>query len=156
MEEGAFTLPKRAGAPPETSKPDPSLRTPHSQLSQNAPADMQEALLERALALEGVHQAESLVSVPGARAFVLAEALAGGPAEAFQRGREFAHLHPPRDGSLHMTLPPAVAEEVYGKGWGEPHPVSGTPMVYGPRDEEELEVIWRLVQASYRFARGGQ
>lgn len=154
MGESAFTLPNRSGPPPETSKPDPALRSPHSQLSQNAPADTQEALLERALSLDGVHEAESLVSVPGARAFVLAEPLAGGPGDAFQAGREFAHLHPPRDGSLHMTLPPMVAEGVYTKGWGEPHPVSGTPMVYGPRDEEELEVIWRLVQASYQFARG--
>ena len=56
--------------------------------------------------------------------------------------------------SLHMTLPPELADEAFEKGWGEPHPYSGTPLIYGPRDEHELEVVWRLLQASYEFARG--
>ena len=34
-----------------------------------------------------------MISVPGARAFVLEEEATGGPAEAFMIGREFAHLH---------------------------------------------------------------
>jgi hypothetical protein len=102
-----------------------------------------------------VHGADSLVSVPGALAFVLDEESAGGPAEAFQAGREFAHLHPQEDGSLHMTLPSEVAEEAYEKGWGEPHPRSGTPLIFGPRDDGELDVVWQLLRASYTYARGG-
>jgi hypothetical protein len=45
-------------------------------------------------------------------------------------------------------------------GWAEPHPLaggftpSGTVMVYGPRNAEELEVVWNLVQQSHRFATG--
>jgi len=101
-----------------------------------------------------VRGADSLVSVPGALAFVLDEDSAGGPPEAFQAGREFAHLHPPHDGSLHMTLPPEIAREAYERGWGEPHPYSGTPLIFGPRDHEELDVVWRLLQASYAFAKG--
>jgi hypothetical protein len=27
-------------------------------------------------------------------------------------------------------------------------------MIYGPRDEAELETVWELLQASYAFARG--
>ena len=50
----------------------------------------------------------SMVSVPGARAFVLGEA-AGRPPEAFMVGGEFAHLHPDYDGSLHLILPPEAA-----------------------------------------------
>jgi phospholipase/carboxylesterase len=92
--------------------------------------------------------------VPGARAFVLDEASARGPAEAFQTGREFAHLHPPHDGSLHMTLPAEVAEVAYAAGWGEPHPVRGTPLIFGPRDESELEVVWGLLQSSHEYASG--
>jgi len=115
---------------------------------------MQEALAERALGLPFVMGAQSGVSVPGARAFVLEEEAAKGPPEAFQVGREFAHLHPPSDGSLHMTLPAGVADEAYGQGWGEPHPVSGTPLIFGPRDADELEAVWRLLRASYAFARG--
>jgi hypothetical protein len=31
-------------------------------------------------------------------------------------GREFAHIHPVPDGSLHAALPPEVAEEAVEKG----------------------------------------
>lgn len=149
MESDRLNLPSRRGERPNTTGP-----RPHAQRSQNAPPELQSALAERALALPSVSEAESLVSVPGARAFVLAEEAAAGPPEAFQAQREFAHLHPPDDGSLHMTLPAEVAEEAYDRGWGEPHPVSGTPLIFGPRDEEELEVVWRLLRASYAFAAG--
>jgi hypothetical protein len=27
-------------------------------------------------------------------------------------------------------------------------------MIYGPRDEAELETVWQLVEVSYAFARG--
>jgi phospholipase/carboxylesterase len=115
---------------------------------------LQERLFERALSLPGVFAAASLVSVPGARALFLEETVATGPQEAFQAGREFAHIHPGYDGSLHLTLPVELAHEVVEKGWGEPHPVSASMMVYGPRDEAELEVVWCLLLASYRFAVG--
>jgi Family of unknown function (DUF5519) len=61
---------------------------------------------------------------------------------------EFAHLHPHSDGSLHLTLPRDLAEEVVAKGWGEPHVVVGwaTLMVYGPRDPAELKVVWSIVR----------
>ncbi|MFH0352403.1 MAG: hypothetical protein ACHBMF_10820 [Chromatiales bacterium] len=39
-------------------------------------------------------------------------------------------------------------------GWGEPHPISGTMMVFGPRDAEELEIVLGIVRASYDYARG--
>jgi hypothetical protein len=95
------------------------------------------------------------VSVPGARAFHLVEGVGSGPPQAFQRGREFAHLHPAFDGSLHLTLPQDVYDQVQARGWGEPHPLSGTMMVFGPRDEEELEVVWAILKESYAYARGG-
>lgn len=142
-------LPQREGPAPQVIGP-----RPHAQQSQNAPAHLQQELADRALQLPGVSEAPSGVSVPGARAFVLAEDVARGPAEAFQVGREFAHLHPPEDGSLHMTLPGQVAQAAYAKGWGEPHPVSGTPLIFGPRDEAELEVIWSLLRGSYEYAAG--
>jgi hypothetical protein len=143
-------LPARTGPRPETIGP-----RPHAQVSQTGPPTLHRALAARALELPGVKSADSLVSVPGALAFVLEEDRAGGPPEAFQAGREFAHLHPEEDGSLHMTLPPDVAKEAFDKGWGEPHPYSGTPLIFGPRDEQELEVVWRLLRASYDFATGG-
>jgi phospholipase/carboxylesterase len=143
------TLPTRSGPAPVTIGP-----RPHAQVSQTSPPALQRELAARAVALPGVQSADSLVSVPGALAFVLDEESAAGPAEAFQAGREFAHLHPQEDGSLHMTLPPDIAAQAYEKGWGEPHPYSGTPLIFGPRDDDELEVVWSLLQASYEYARG--
>jgi phospholipase/carboxylesterase len=76
-------------------------------------------------------------------------------------GEEFAHLHPPYDGSLHMRLPFDCIEGVLTKGWGELHPSAPrefapgkTVMVFGPRDEAELDVVWQILQASYAFAVG--
>ena len=58
-----------------------------------------------------------------------------------------------------MVVPPERVKEILTSGWGEPHPVAlaglipiNTVMVYGPRDDEELEVVWRLVQASHGYA----
>jgi phospholipase/carboxylesterase len=144
-----LNLPRREGPPPEVIGP-----APHAQRSQIAPSHLQDELAERAFALPSVNESQSLVSVPGARAFVLAQDAAGGPAEAFQAGLEFAHLHPAYDGSLHMTLPAPLADEAYEKGWGEPHPVEGTALIFGPRDERELEIVWSLLLASYEYATG--
>ena len=145
----------RAGPPPETRPTNP-----HQQLSQNAPQELQETVFERASALPGVVVRASLVSVPGARAFVLAEGPMAGP-EAFMAGREFAHLHPPYDGSLHLVLPELVAETVIAAGWGEIHPEArrglvpaNRLMVFGPRDEKELESVWRIIRASHAQAVG--
>lgn len=147
-------LPDRTGPAPATTHPSIDHPHPHQQLNQNAPFELQEQLFDRARGLPGVTVADSLVSVPGARAFHLDEQLAAGPAAAFQRGTEFAHLHPSDDGSLHLTLPPKVYEAVLAAGWGEPHPISGTMMLFGPRDTDELETVWRILQASYRYATG--
>lgn len=39
------------------------------------------------------------------------------------RGNEFARVHPPYDGSMHMTLPLDFAAEVIEQGWVEAHPL---------------------------------
>ena len=108
--------------------------------------------MRRVRTLPEVEVGWSAISVPYARGFHLKPHAAKGPAEAFQRGSEFGHLHPEHDGSLHLRLPPALYDEVLRAGWGEPHPISGTMLVFGPRDEVELEVVWRLVCASYNWA----
>jgi hypothetical protein len=149
-----LSLPKRNGPKPETSRPTRKERKPHKQMTQNAPRSLQEELFERARQLPHIAIGNSLVSVPGARAFHLQEGHVHGPREAFQAGREFAHLHPSDDGSLHMTLPPRVYDEVLAKGWGEPHPLSGTMLIWGPRDAQELEVVWDLLKVSYAYALG--
>ena len=150
----APVLAVRDGVAPVTTRPNPELAFPHQQLTQIAPVELQDRLVARAATLPHVLLGASCVSVPGSRAFRLDDAHARGPADAFQCGTEFAHVHPAGDGSLHMTLPELVYADVLAKGWGEPHPISGTMLVFGPRDRFELEVVWQLVITSYRYALG--
>src|SRR5687767_2900801 len=97
---------RRSGARPQTHK-----GLPHQQLDQQPPDDMIRVQLAEQLAdLEGVAEAPSGISVLGARALVLQDATAG-PPQAFMIGREFAHLHPSPDQSLHITLPERRAQE---------------------------------------------
>ena len=144
------------------SRPATTPTNPHTQLDQQ-PADAeQRALLAAAVfALPGVEERPSRISVPGARALWLAEGAAG-PPEAFLIEREFAHLHPEPDQSLHLMLPPAVATEAIEAGWAEQHPVArrglippNAVMVYAPRDDGEREVVEQLVRSSHAFARSG-
>jgi hypothetical protein len=149
-------LPARQGERPRTN---PNM--PHTQISQQAPAEFQEALFQRIANLPGVIVGRSHVSVPGARAFHLSPESAAGPPEAFMIGTEFAHLHPAHDGSLHVVLPEPLARLVIARGWGEFHPMvemgvapPTNLMIFGPRDAEELDLVGRIVEASYRNARG--
>jgi hypothetical protein len=149
----SFLARRRSGPRPSTTPTNP-----HTQLTQNAPEDLQERVFALASSLAGVVVGPSAVSVPGARAFHAPDSIEAAP-EAFMVGREFAHLHPPSDGSLHMALPPDVVDRVIENGWAERHPLAGryglpgnTVMVYGPRDEDELAVVEDLVRASHTLA----
>jgi uncharacterized protein (TIGR00369 family) len=152
LDSARWTVPIRRGPPPKTTHPTREQPGPHQQLSDVAPRHLQDELLRRVRTLPEVEVGWSAISVPYARGFHLKPHAAKGPAEAFQRGSEFGHLHPEHDGSLHLNLPLALYDEVLRAGWGEPHPISGTMLVFGPRDEAELEVVWRLVRASYDWA----
>lgn len=152
------SLPQRAGSRPRTTPTNP-----HTQLDQQPPdARWVEELARRVFALPGVVEEPSGISVPGARALVLAPDEALGPPEAFLIDREFAHLHPDPDHSLHAMLPTETATEAVDAGWAEPHPAalrglipSNAVMLYAPRDEAELDVVENLVRASHAFARSG-
>lgn len=149
-------FPRREGESPETSNAPDGTRIAHQQMTQKAPTELQEALLERVKTLPGVYIDRSYVSVPGARAFHLEREFAKGPREAFAARTEFGHLHPPHDGSLHLNPDPELRMKIIEAGWAEPHPRSNrTVMVYGPRDEIELEVVWRIVRRAYERATGG-
>lgn len=152
----SFHLPIRPGPRPRTTAPTRERPFPHQQLDQLAPEQFQEVLFQRAASLPHVWVGRSLVSLPESRAFHLDADAADGPPAAFQRKTEFAHIHTDNDGSLHLTLPPGLYEEVLATGWGEPHPVSGTMMLFGPRDDEEVEVAWVILQASWRWAATGR
>jgi len=151
-------LPQRAGDRPRTTPTNP-----HTQLDQQ-PTDPRwvEELAKRVFALPGVLEQPSRISVPGARALIVAPGEPTGPPEAFLIEREFAHLHPAPDHSLHAMLPAGRVTEAVDAGWAELHPVAlrgliprTAVMLYAPRDESELEVIESLVRASHGFARPG-
>jgi hypothetical protein len=119
------------------------------------------ALADSLFAIPGVAEKPSAISVPGARALWLEGGDAHGPREAFLIGLEFAHIHPLPDGSLHVALPPSVAEDAIAQGWAEVHPVArmglipaNVVMLYAPRDDAEAAVALALVREALAFARG--
>jgi Luciferase len=148
-------LPERSGAKPKTMSTNP-----HQQQSQNPTPEVYELLLSKVFDFPHIERRPSAISVPGAQALWLSEEIASARPEAFLIGREFAHVHPPYDGSMHMMLPPEVVDEVLAKGWGEPHPMARrglipptAVMVYAPRNAAEVETVLQVIGASYRFAR---
>jgi hypothetical protein len=149
-------FPRRPGPRPSTTRHEP-----HQQVTQHGPSELWDEMVARSDALPDVTVGDSLVSVPGARGFFLDESVPKGPEDAFHIEREFAHIHPRPDGSLHLQLPLDLAALAMGAGWGEPHTyvfrgLSGpnSIMLYAARNAEEFEVIWMLVEESYRYARG--
>jgi phospholipase/carboxylesterase len=148
-------LPLRRG-----SRPEVTAHIPQSQRSDNATAALQERLFARLAALAGVSTGQSAISVPGARGFFVGAPQGPGDAFLFQSAGEFAHLHPADDGSLHLALPPALAADAITRGWAVAHPLAGirlTPgmvLVYGPRDDQELETVAGIVTTAHAWASG--
>lgn len=115
-----MAMPQRPGPRPATT---PS--NPHTQLDQQPTDDRpQQYLIEQLADLQGVVWAGSRISVPGAKALTLPRGMARGPLDAFMTGTEFAHLHPAPDHSLHLVLPPSLAEAAIEAGWAEQHPIA--------------------------------
>jgi phospholipase/carboxylesterase len=135
---------------------------PQQQTTDNSPPELQEKLFARLSALADVDTGQSAISVPGARGFVLTRTHTTGPEQAFlvPQVREFAHLHPGHDGSLHIALPVGLAADAIRHGWAVAHPLAGirlTPgmvLVYGPRDERELDIVTAIVSTSHAWATG--
>lgn len=152
-------LPARSGPRPSTTPTNP-----HTQLDQQPVDDAPRRRLEAALAdLADVRWGPSQISVPDAQALLLDPGNAGGPPEAFLVPGEFAHLHPDPDHSLHVALPPALAQQAVEAGWAEQHPIArrglippGSVMLYAPRDDAEVDVVAALVRASWAHARGAE
>ncbi|ROT37364.1 hypothetical protein SODALDRAFT_324982 [Sodiomyces alkalinus F11] len=75
---------------------------------------------------------------------------------------EVCHVHE-SDHSLHMNLHPDDIAEVLAKGWGQRHPLAckgwfgSMPvpeeflMVYAPRDDLELQIVCRIIEAAIWF-----
>lgn len=134
---------------------------PHTQISQNPDAASYSAFKDRAFDFPFVIRQPSMISVPGAEALCLEHGAGCGCRAAFMIGNEFAHVHPPQDGSLHMMLPEDAVPKIIDLGWAEPHPMAAAGvipatavMVYAPRNTAEIETVLDLLGLSCDFARG--
>jgi Luciferase len=148
-------LPTRPGPRPITSS-----IPPHIQLNQYAPQEIVGQLLMRSLALDFVRRKESRLASPETIALWIPDEKAGGPREAFLDDHEFCHIHP-SEGMIHMTLPDGIRQTAISRAWCEQHAIAQagliaktTVLAYAPRNREELEIVCKLVRASYEFACG--
>ena len=133
---------------------------PQTQLSQQSPPALWGQLVARTFARPDVEEGHSQVSPASSRAVFLREQREERAAEtslAPGERLEPVHLHGVADTSIHLCLPPARAREVTALGWAEPHQFGdfGTELlIYGPRDDDELEIVLGLIDESLAFARG--
>lgn len=151
-------IPNRPGPSPTAT-----FEIPHQQLNQPAPIVVQEELITAVAALPNVLLWESPNSLPGAIGWILGESLDTDEKGDLIAGSEFGHQHRNEVGSMHLSLPAAASQIVLEKGWAVLHPFSTVIhgsravdylLVYAPRDNEDLKIVWLIVQASYAFARG--
>ena len=150
---------------PDRPGPNPTatFEIPHQQLNQPAPIVVQEELITAVAALPNVLLWESPNFLPGAISWILGESLNTDEKGDLTAGSEFGHQHRNEVGSMHLNLPAAASQIVLQKGWAVLHPLSAVIhgsravdylLVYAPRDNEDLKIVWLIVQASYAFARG--
>ena len=144
----------RVGPPPEISSDGP-----HRQVADLSPPAMWGQLIARAIALPGVHEGLSQVSAASSRALFLDVVQTVRPETSLappDRELEPVHIHGVRDTSIHLCLPSDRVDDVISAGWGEEHPYSdwhSEIMVYGPRNDNEVEIVLALIEESLTWAR---
>ncbi|QRG07228.1 hypothetical protein EZH22_01955 [Xanthobacter dioxanivorans] len=153
--ENNILIPCREGLRPATGS-----TLPHQQLTDLAPGDLRAKMRQwmdshfshvrtgPSLVSDHVTWAMHMEGIPlGPRARVLTP---------FPGASEFAHMHV--DGSWHVALPAEDRWEVLAKGWGEIHPVAkfgiNALLIFAPRNDQEFEILQKVVDASYRYAKG--
>lgn len=133
---------------------------PQEQLEQ-FPTDWQliEELTLFAFSLPHVVEAHTQIAPPGSRALTLSPADASKNRNAFMVDYEFAHIHNPPIGSLHLTLPDALIDLVLRKNWGLRHPLAvqgrvspNIMFIFAPRTHYELETVKEILLQSYTFS----
>ncbi len=146
-------IPTREGARPNTH-----YAIPHHQIDQIPSAEIYDRLLEGFLETPNTTHGRSLISVPGAQALFLSQECSCN-ADIAAVGREFAHVHPPSDGSFHMFLSLDDCMHVLKQGWGELHPLAAkgeiplnAVMIYAPRTEAEIDIVLDITRAALNFA----
>jgi hypothetical protein len=147
--------PRRAG-----TRPRVSTEGPQRQLTQRSSLELWARLAAEVLALPGVEEGPSQVSPASTRAVFLTDlAVELAPETSLAPGGrlEPVHMHGVEDTSIHLCLPTSRVAELTELGWAEAHQYGdfGTEaLVYGPRDESELEIILAFIHESLAFTRG--
>jgi hypothetical protein len=152
-------LPVRQGARPKIA-PQP---VPHRQLDQFVGDDMRQKVRELfdgtvARGSERLEYKHSYLEKRHPAVFLRHPEQ--GHAHAEKSHGEVAHIHP-SDSSMHMLFSPSDAKSVILAGWGERHALAGRSLpgtelvlpdtyllIYPPRNESELAVTARLLDAS--------
>ncbi len=158
------SLRQRIDALPRRSGPAPRMTpaNPQEQLEQY-PLDWSvvESLAQFAFELDGVVERPTQIAPPGSRALTLDEDHATPDRHAFMVDLEFAHIHNPPIGSMHLTLPEALRDAAIQRGWALRHPLAvrglvspDVVFVFAPRDKGELVACKLLLEASHRYAQG--
>ncbi|OJJ42546.1 hypothetical protein ASPZODRAFT_76577 [Penicilliopsis zonata CBS 506.65] len=164
-------LPKRKGERPRVGPH----AIPQRQMDQFPPDQMRGELMSSFMALASSNKESVRISPSNlerhTEAMWLADCIQPTPSAARWTNGEFAHIHATGDHSLHVVLSPADAKQVLAAGWGQRHALmgwgslvsyapnllhmpTGYVLVYAPRDEEELQLVLRIVKASMRFMTG--
>jgi hypothetical protein len=144
-------LAARQGPPPRMTPANPQ-----EQLEQFPPDwRIVQRLADFAFALPHVVERPTQIAPIGSRAMWLTTDIPGNP-EAFLVGREFAHIHNPPIGSMHVTLPEPYRSRAIAKGWAIRHPFAvrglgpaDAVFVFAPRDETELAWASLLLEISH-------
>ncbi len=155
--ENKINLPIRSGNKPRTTPSNPHIQLDQQPENRKIISD----LMVWAFSLPEIKKESSKISMPGAEAMCLSKDKMCNKCSAFMIENEFAHFHPVPDGSMHLGLPLKDAQYVINQGWGELHPVAKMGyltqnfiMVYAPRNEDEVEIVKKIITRSYTFAKG--
>jgi len=139
-----------------------TVANPQEQLDQfPARWSLVEEVHAHAFALDKVVEAPTRIAPPGSRALTLGRDDAVRNRDAFLIGNEFAHIHNPPAGSMHLTLPSPLRELAIARHWALSHPLAGkqgfTPdnvFAFAPRNDSEVEVAKLFLSASHAYALG--
>ncbi|WP_182489345.1 hypothetical protein [Microcella alkalica] len=146
-------LVQRTGRPPMMA-----LDGPAWQLDQRSVPTTWVAVWDALRSGPGVIAGPSALGAPGSRAVLVPSVINPEPGTSLAPGGhalEPAHLHSPADTSMHVVLPAERAALVVAQGWGIacPRAVHGTEVIlFGPRDEAELDVVSALARESVRWS----
>jgi hypothetical protein len=155
--ESVKALPKRSGPPPKMTAANPQEQL--EQFPENW--GVIEELTAYAFSLADVKEMPTQIAPPGSRAMTLYAQDATTNRAAFMVDLEFAHIHNPPIGSMHLTLPIAIREAAIERGWALRHPLAIKAMVspdivfvFAPRTTEELKAASLLLRVSHAYAKG--